>query len=148
MHVSKQRLDLIAELKQLCIDYWWDIDTNWGQNATDWYLEDGEFIGPDATYKGHEKIAAFYKWRRDRGDRTVVHSVINFTAEAQGDDKATCHWFLMLYAKDGKPPLPSEPPVQIAYMTDKMVKTSDGWKVKSRKFDNWFTGGFTTNPKL
>lgn len=149
MEISKERIELTHLLHALCVDYWHDIDSNWGHNAPQYYLPDGEFIGPEATYKGHDKIRAFYKWREDRGARTVVHSVINFQAIPEGDDKATCHWFLMLYAKDGKPPLPSEPPIQIAYMTDKMVKVpGEGWKVKSRLFENWFTGGKTTNPNL
>jgi hypothetical protein len=30
-----------------------------------------------------------------------------------------------------------------------MVKIGDGWFVKHRTFDDWFTGGIpTTNPKL
>ena len=32
---------------------------------------------------GREKIRAFYKWREDRGARTVVHSVHNFQAHAR-----------------------------------------------------------------
>jgi hypothetical protein len=55
----------------------------------------------------------------------------------------------MLYAADGKPVLPSQPPIQIAYMTDRMVRTTDGWLVAHRTFSNWFAGGIpTTNPKL
>src|SRR5690606_3752891 len=92
----------------------------------------------------------FYKWREDRGTRTVIHHVANFEATSTGPDTATCHWFLMLYAADGKPELPSKPPIQIAYMTDHMVKhAEDGWQVSYRKFDNWFVGDTpTTNANL
>ena len=53
-------------------------------------------------------------------------------------------------AADGKPILPSNPPIQIAYMTDNLIQDSDGgWLLASRKFDNWFEGGIpTTNPNL
>ena len=79
------------------------------------------FQGPAASYAGREKIRAFYKWREDRGARTVVHAVHNFQARSgRRPDKATCHWFLMLYAADGKPVLPTHPPIQIAYMTDRL----------------------------
>lgn len=150
MKFMKERLALTHELHALVVDYWHDVDTNWGRNASDYYTPDGEFIGPEATYKGRETIRKFYKWREDRGARTVVHAVINFQALPEREDRATCHWFLMLYAADGKPVLPTHPPIQIAYMTDKMVHDGDaGWLVESRRFDNWFAGGTpATNPKL
>lgn len=149
MKIAQDRLALTQQLHALVIDYWHDVDTNWGRNATDYYTEDGVFVGPEASYEGRDKIRAFYKYRQDRGARTVVHSVINFQAWLDEPGKATAHWFLMLYAADGKPVLPTHPPIQIAYMTDKMVARGDGWLVKHRTFENWFTGGTpTTNPKL
>ena len=80
MKISPERLALTHELHALVIDYWHDVDTNWGRNAPDYYTEDGVFEGPAASYAGREKIRAFYKWREDRGARTVVHSVHNFQA--------------------------------------------------------------------
>lgn len=150
MDISDERLALTHKLYALTIDYWHDVDTNWGRNAPEYYTPDGLFIGPAATYAGREKIRAFYKWREDRGARTVVHSVHNFQALPEGPDKARCHWFLMLYAADGNPVLPTHPPVQIAYMTDHLVRDpKEGWLLTSRKFENWFVGGTpTTNPNL
>ena len=150
MKISSERLALTQLLHALVIDYWHDVDTNWGRNAPNYYTEDGVFDGTQHPYVGREKIRQFYKWREDRGARTVVHSVSNFRAFPDGPDKATCHWILMLYAADGKPPLPSNPPIQIAYMTDHCVRTPDGgWLLKHRKFDDWFKGGIpTTNPNL
>lgn len=150
MRISSERLALTHELHALVVDYWHDVDTNWGRNAPDYYTEDAEFIGPAATYKGRESIRKFYKWREDRGARTVVHSVINFQALPEGDDRAVCHWILMLYAADGVPVLPTHPPIQISYMTDRMQRDKDaGWLVASRRFDAWFEGGVpATNPKL
>lgn len=150
MKVSADRLALTQELYALVIDYWHDVDTNWGRKAPNYYTEDGVFIGPAASYAGREKIRAFYKWREDRGARTVVHSVTNFQAFFDGGpDKALSHWILMLYGADGKPVLPTHPPIQIAYMTDALVRRGEGWLLTSRKFDTWFEGGTpTTNPKL
>ena len=56
----------------------------------------------------------------------------------------------MLYGADGKPVLPTHPPIQIAYMTDRLVRRSaTAWLVTSRKFETWFEGGTpTTNPNL
>lgn len=141
---------LTHTLHMQLIDYWHDVDTNWGRNAPEYYTPDGVFEGPAASYVGREKIRAFYKWREDRGARTVVHSVHNFQALPQEDGSITCHWFLMLYGADGTPVLPTHPPIQIAYMTDRLIHDpEEGWLVTYRKFDNWFEGGTpTTNPTL
>jgi hypothetical protein len=150
MKISSERLALIQELQALTVDYWHDVDTNWGHTAPDYYTPDGVFIGPAASYEGREQIRAFYKWREDRGDRTVVHAVHNFEAKLDAPGKATSHWFLFLYGADGKPPLPSAPPIQIAYMTDKLtLDPNEGWLLTSRKFENRFLGDTpTTTPVL
>lgn len=150
MKISSERLALTQELYALTIDYWHDVDTNWGRNAPGYFAPDGIFIGPAASYKGREKVRAFYQWREDRGARTVVHSVHNFQAKLEAPGKAVCHWFLMLYGADGKPVLPSAPPIQIAYMTDRLTLHADeGWLLDERKFETWFEGGVpTTNPVL
>lgn len=150
MLIDMDRINLTQQLHSLLVDYWHDVDTNWGENAPDYYTPDGLFEGPAASYVGREKIRAFYNWRKTRGDRTVVHSVQNFQAFFDGGpDKAKCHWILMLYAADGKPVLPTHPPIQIAYMTDRLIKVDEGWKVTYRKFDIWFEGGTpATNPVL
>ena len=80
MKISPERIALTHELHALVIDYWHDVDTNWGRNAPGYYTEDGVFEGTKNSYKGREKIRAFYKWREDRGARTVVHAVHNFQA--------------------------------------------------------------------
>jgi hypothetical protein len=149
--IDSDRLALTHQLHALTVDYWHDVDTNWGRNAPDYYTPDGHFVGSTNSYQGREKIRAFYKWREDRGARTVVHSVVNFQAMYDGSrDKALCHWFLMLYAADGKPVLPTHPPIQIAYMTDRLIHDpAAGWLLTFRRFDEWFAGGTpTTNPKL
>lgn len=150
MKIDSERLDLTLQLHVLVIDYWHDVDSNWGHKAPDYFTPNGVFIGPAASYEGREKIRAFYKWREDRGARTVVHAVHNFQAMFDGSpDKALCHWFLMLYGADGAPVLPTHPPIQIAYITDKLVRNEDGWLLTSRQFDTWFEGGTpTTNPNL
>ena len=86
-----ERLLATQELHALLMEYWHDVDTNWGHNAPNYYTEDGVFEGTQNTYKGREKIRAFYKWREDRGARTVVHSVQNF--QARFDYRKFDDWF-------------------------------------------------------
>ena len=150
MNISSERLALTHLLHAQVIDYWHDVDTNWGRNAPDYYTADGVFEGTQNSYVGREKIRQFYKWREDRGARTVIHTVHNFQCLPDWPDKATCHWFLMLYAADGVPPLLSKPAIQVAYMTDHCVRDGDGgWLLTRRSFQPWFEGDTpTTNPKL
>jgi hypothetical protein len=146
----EERLRAKQELEMLLIDYWYDVDTNWGRNAGDYYTDDAVFESTRASYHGKAKIQQFYQYRVDRGPRVAVHSVSNFRVVLDGPNNATCHWFLTLSANDGKPILPTAPPIQIAFMTDICVKGTDGrWLVKHRKFETWFEGGIpTTNPNL
>ena len=145
-----ERLLAITELQSLLSEYWHDVDTNWGRTAPEYYTEDGSFEGPEATYKGRQKIREFYEWRVKRGKRLAVHAVANFRAQFEDDNNATCTWYMLLYAADGEAVLPTHPPIQIALVTDKCVRDSSGrWLYAHRKFEALFQGGtLPTNPKL
>ncbi len=144
------RLQATQELHALLIDYWHDVDTNWGRNAPDYYTEDALFETPGNSYRSREKIREFYEWRVGRGPRVAVHSVTNFRIETLSDAEATCTWYMLLYAQDGVPVLPTNPPIQIALLVDRYVKDlKHGWLCAHRRFEPWFSGGVpTTNPVL
>ena len=147
---TQERLLTYLELHSQLMDYWHDVDTNWGRGAGVYYTDDALFEGPEASYRGRAKIEQFYKWREDRGARLAVHAVNNFRVEFESDTKATSTWYLLLYAADGKRPLPTHPPITISLVTDKCVRGSDGkWRYSGRKFETWFQGGAPpTNPNL
>jgi len=149
MNRTEQLLTTL-ELKTQLMEYWHDVDTNWGRRAGEYYTEDAIFEGPEATYRGRAKILEFYRWREARGQRTAVHAVSNFRVRFESDTRATSTWYLLLYAADGAPVLPTHPPIQIALVTDTCVKDSSGrWLWSCRKFDAWFQGGTApTNPRL
>jgi hypothetical protein len=149
MLTFEDRLRAKQELEMLLLDYWFDVDTNWGRNAGDYYTDDAVFESTRASYHGKAKIQQFYQFRIDRGPRVAVHSVSNFRVDLHSATEVTCNWFLTLYAMDGKPILPTNPPIQIAFMTDKCVKIDGRWLCRHRKFETWFEGGVpTTNPNL
>jgi hypothetical protein len=145
-----QRLTITRELEMQLTDFWHEVDTNWGRNAADFYTEDGVFEASAHSYRGRGKIEEFYRFRLNRGPRVAVHAIANFRAVPQDNDNAISTWYLLLYADDGEPILPSAPPIQIAFATDTCVRESDGvWRYKHRKFDVWFKGGVpTTSPNL
>jgi ketosteroid isomerase-like protein len=147
---ARERLLITQELHAQLMEYWHDVDTNWGRNAGDYYTEDAVFEGPEATYRGKAKIQQFYRWREQRGKRVAVHAVSNFRVQFESDTRATSTWYLLLYAADGEPILPTHPPITISLVTDKLERQPDGrWLYSGRKFETWFQGGPPpTNPKL
>lgn len=145
-----ERLLIARELELMLADFWFDVDTNYGRNASEFYCDDGVFKASKETYAGLEMIKAFYKYREDQGPRTAAHTFTNFRVNIESPTRATTTWYLVLYAHDGVPVLEAKAPIQIALSTDTCVKETDGkWRYKHRKFENWFKGGVPTpQPKF
>lgn len=143
-------IELNAVLSLQLADYWHEIDTNGGRNASKYYTEDAEFHGPFVSYHGVEKIQQFYDWRRERGARLSVHSFTNFRAHFTGPDSAETTSFMFLYAADGEKVLPTHPPITISLLTDRYVRSESGrWLCNYRRFEHWFEGDTpVTNPNL
>ncbi len=146
----KKRAALAQELQALLLDYWHDVDTNWGRNAGSYYTDDADFVGENATYSGRTKIQEFYTWRVNQGPRLAVHAVNNFRVEVAEADRARATWYLLLYAANGQPVLPTHPPITISLVTDDYVPGSNGaWLCRRRQFKTLFQGGAPAhNPKL
>ncbi len=147
-----QEIDELVETQKLqarLSEYWHDVDTNWGRNAGGYYTEDAVFETRRASYQGRKQIEEFYRWRVDQGPRVAVHAITNFRVAFHGDSHATSTWYLILFAMNGKPVLPTAPPIQIALMSDTCVKVAGQWLYSRRKFDTLFEGGVpVTNPVL
>jgi ketosteroid isomerase-like protein len=139
------------QIESRLYDYWHDVDTNWGRNAASYYTENGIFGGKAATYTGRREIAAFYQYRIDRGvERVAVHQVSNLRIQFVGRTRAESTWYMMGYAADGVPVLPTHAPIQIALVTDVYEKQDDGiWLCAHRNFEILFAGGTKpTNHKV
>lgn len=142
---SDDRLRVTAELQAMLSDFWYEVDSNWGRAAADYFTEDGVFEASARTYSGRETIDRFYRFRQDRGPRVAVHAVSNFRAVLTGPGEAVCTWYLLLYAADGAPVLPVNPPIQIALATDHCVRDDTGrWRYRHRRFETWFKGEIPT----
>lgn len=142
MNIDSDRLALTQQLQALEIDYWHDVDTNWGRNAPELFMEDGNWVGLSSTFEGREGVRAFYTWREEHGGRVVFHSVQNFRAVFDGSpDRALAHWVMVLWGGDGVPILPTNPPILIDQITEHWVLTDDGWKIANRSSNVLFQGG-------
>jgi hypothetical protein len=132
---------LLLLQERLEVNYWYEIDHNWGMSAHSYYVADGEFTIGDKTMRGVEAIADFYKWRRDRGERTARHVVSNFRLAAAQGAQASFDCILNLFAADGRPPLPSEPAIMIADIHASCEQSEDGvWRLRTHTLVPIFTG--------
>ena len=69
MKISSERLALTQVLHALAIDYWHDVDTNWGRNAPNYYAEDGVFEERKThTRVGKKSVSSI------SGARTAAHA--------------------------------------------------------------------------
>ncbi|WP_253272223.1 nuclear transport factor 2 family protein [Advenella kashmirensis] len=131
--MMRQTLSIRQEFEALAIDYWHEVDSNWGENAHEFYTEDATFTTSMKTRRGQMQIQEFYRSRRQRGARVSLHIVQNFRAEAISDNRARCNYIMSLYAADGEPVLPSRPPIMIAAVTEILVRQPDqSWRYSER----------------
>lgn len=133
---------LLQALTTLEVDYWHEVDHNWGRNAHEFYVDDGEFAIGTKAMRGKEAIAGFYRWREARGERTARHLVSNFRLSSAKSDRAVFECIMCLYAADGRPVLPSRPAIMIADVVNECELGQDGrWRFVSRRLVPVFEGG-------
>jgi hypothetical protein len=129
------------ELNALEVEYWYDVDMRWGSRAHEFYVEDGAFSIGARHFHGREEIAAFYAWRKNRGARTARHTFTNARVSDVTDDRALFEAIMLLYAADGEPVHPAQPPIMIADVVNRYVRVAGEWKLRSRTLRPLFEGG-------
>src|SRR5262245_11244647 len=128
-----ERLQILREIEDLSIDYWNDVDTNWGQKAHEYFTEDGSYTTTLQTRTGRAAIKDFYDAREKRGDRVARHFINNHKITIHDRNRVSAVWILSLFAADGMPVLPSKPAIMIADVHDEIVRGAEGrWLYKSR----------------
>jgi hypothetical protein len=133
---------LLLTLVTLEVDYWYEVDHNWGRNASGFYVESGEFAIGAKVMRGREAVGGFYSWRESRGERTARHVVSNFRLSSASGTRATFECIMCLYAADGGPVLPSLPAIMIADIVAECEKGADErWRFVSHRLIPIFEGG-------
>jgi len=135
-------LRIRLEIEQLLLDYWHEVDTNWGRQAHEFFTADGVFRNSvGKAREGQDAIKEFYGMRHDRGPRVVRHVVTNLRVQPAVGEEVTSSWILQIFASDGEPPLPSEPAILLADVTDVCRRDAGGrWRYVSRRIDGLFKG--------
>jgi hypothetical protein len=133
---------ILQTLTALEVDYWYEVDHNWGRRAHEFYVTDGVFAIGDKRMCGTDAVAGFYRWRENRGDRTARHVVSNFKLVSRDVDRAKFYCILCLYAADGRPVLPSRPAIMTADIHGECERDPAGrWRFVSHVLTPIFTGG-------
>lgn len=145
-HGTQNRLAVAAELYELAVRYWDDVDYNGGRTAAEFYTEDGVFHGQGQIHRGRQQIREFYEWRKGRANRLSVHAIVNFSVKELTDIQAISTYTMFLYAADGEPILPATVPNLISQVTDTTVReTTDApWLYKLRQFKSLFRSDTAT----
>jgi len=123
-------------------NYWYDVDFNEGSKAHEFYLSDGLFAVGDNQFRGHDKICAFYAWRRQRGHTTTRHLINNLKVVSHDEGRARVTCVLSLYRADGRPPFQGErPPMLVADLSADCVLGEDKvWRYQSHVLQPIFVG--------
>ncbi|MFM9968180.1 MAG: nuclear transport factor 2 family protein [Burkholderiales bacterium] len=123
------------------VDYWYDVDHNWGRKAHEFYTPAGVFVIGDKRMAGREEVRGFYGWREGRGERTARHVISNIRVRSTGPEQATLECIMSLYAADGAPVLESRPPIMIADIFSECVYQGGKWLYTLHELRPLFMGG-------
>lgn len=123
-------------------DYWFDVDVHLGRGAHRMYVETGRFVISGREMLGPAAVESFYRWRRERGERTARHVVSNLRVELQSPKQARLVGIMCLYAADGLPVLPTAAPILVADIVSEVTLCDDGqWRFVNHELIPIFEGG-------
>jgi hypothetical protein len=118
------------EIRELHARYCLTLDNGRYEEWIKCFTEDGTFesprFGKHSGPDGLKRFAALYK--ESLGGAQVLHVVTNHTCHIEGNSGSGTTYLLYFHCKGGQ--------VQqrtVAYYTDKLEKTADGWRFKSRQ---------------
>jgi len=129
-------------LNHLETSYWFDVDQQGGSRAHEFYVADGLFAVGENRFAGHDRIRAFYEWRRRRGPMTTRHLINNLQVVSVDAHHARVMAVLSLYRANGRPPIQgARPPCLIADVTGDCVRGEDQvWRYRSHVLQPIFVG--------
>jgi hypothetical protein len=135
---------LHTELSMLVTALWYEIDHADGSAASGFFTADAELTFSRRTFRGTEQINGVYRDRAARGPRVSCHLMSNLHVLQRQVDAVETLSALVLYARDGTPPIPTTVPVLVADVFDRFVRyrgpdvQARRWLIASRRIENRF----------
>jgi hypothetical protein len=128
-------------LHRLEVAYWYDVDSNEGRTAHEFFTPDGVKIMGHNRFEGREQIRAFYQWRARQnganvvrqlgisGVRAVRHLVTNLSVASNSDRCATVLGIVTFYG--GKSKHRSNLPMVADLVNECVLNKDNVWRFKS-----------------
>ncbi|PRY40465.1 nuclear transport factor 2 family protein [Umezawaea tangerina] len=135
---------MTTHLSALVTALWFEIDHRGGAAASGFFTADAELTFSRRTFRGTAEIDGVYRDRAARGPRVSRHLMSNFHVLRREPDLVEAVSALVLYARDGEPPVPTTVPVLVADVFDRfvLVDSPNGeeprWLIASRRIENRF----------
>lgn len=129
-----------VQIDALNAEFAYLIDHDLSERVADLFMPNGTY-GFDTGQRsvGHEAIRLAYAKRRARGDRTTRHLFTNLHLRFESAHRASGTCLLLLFARDGRPPLPATP-LMVADYEDVYVQDPNGqWRYESRTISTVFS---------
>lgn len=123
---------------QISVDFAVAIDHREFEKVTSLFTEEGSFVRGGITTTGRP---ALLKWLTDeRPVQVIRHIISNFSAEMINSDEVHGITYFTAILEMGDPELPIRKtiPGGMGEWHDVFVKTSDGWKIKSKTVNQVF----------
>lgn len=122
-----------AGIEALIAEFAWRVDHGESGRVAELFMADG-WYGRDTGERsaGRAEIARAYADRTGRGERTARHIFTNLRLTFVSADEATGECILLLFAADGRPPLPAEPMLVQDYL-DRYRRIDGRWLFASRE---------------
>ena len=139
MEIELQRLLDENACEKLISKYCHLVDFGNASAIADLFASDGSWSGPDVSMIGQEEIRAGFKRREAVARRQSRHLCTNVLIRVNGDE-ALGLCYLLNFRHDSstgiaESPAPSGLPKYVGEYHDLFVRTTEGWRFATRRFD-------------
>jgi hypothetical protein len=123
-----------VQLSRLVIEITWRIDHERADDIDELFAEDGVLVVGDQRLEGRKQIR---EWGRTVVDAYpgIRHAISNMRFVSDGHDNADGTTLVAAYMDDGTA---ATVPFQVGEDIDRFVRTSEGWRFLSRRWNTLF----------
>lgn len=139
MNKDVQKLVDEKACENLIAKYCHLVDFGNASGIADLFAADGYWSGPGVEMVGQDQIRAGFSARQDVKRRQSRHLCTNVLVQVDGDE-ATSLCYLLNFRHDSQTgvaesPAPAGLPKYVGEYHDRFIRTADGWRFASRRFE-------------